>query len=105
MQLRWPWQKKRAKPKLDPGQPKKRKTLHRRTKAELIEARTKTMEREIAFARAQERLAVAQQRIKAIETGDGKQDDLHIELGDLRRIDKMLRPLGMKIMTEKGGDG
>ncbi|MHB1132998.1 MAG: hypothetical protein ACYC4L_11475 [Chloroflexota bacterium] len=105
MKFRWPWTAGRKKPQAQAeagAAPRKRKP--KRPVLEMMAIRTEKLKIRTEYLRALARFEEYKRHVDEAKRGESDKDDLHIELGDLRRIDKMLRPLGMKIMTEKGGD-
>lgn len=103
IKFRWPWVKKVKRPPHAGTVPGVKRGPYR-TKAQKIADRIEAIRLQNSLIQAEVRNEELRQRKKQIKNGETERDDLHIELGDLRRIDKMIRPLGMKIMNEKGGD-
>lgn len=101
IKFRLPWVKKVKRPPHAGTVPGVKRGPYR-TKAQKIADRIEALRLQNSLIQAEVKNEELRQRKKQIKNGETERDDLHIELGDLRRIDKMIRPLGMKIMTEKG---
>lgn len=106
LKFRWPWirRKKKAQSQTEDGAPPRRKRRPQRPHLQLLAERTEKLRIKTDYLKAQTKFEEYKQHLEEAKRGESDKDDLHIELGDLRRIDKMLRPLGMGIKTEKGGD-